>query len=78
MTILKQKIEINIPRKRGAGAESHDKAMKKFFEAVYQGVLRHVNWEIVKCFMVCSPGFVHQDFTAYAMQVCFYKVFIFN
>eukprot|EP01064_Diplonema_japonicum_P003273 TRINITY_DN1212_c1_g1_i13.p1 TRINITY_DN1212_c1_g1~~TRINITY_DN1212_c1_g1_i13.p1 ORF type:complete len:410 (+),score=94.56 TRINITY_DN1212_c1_g1_i13:90-1319(+) len=68
MTILKQRIEVPIPRKRRSGASQHDKTIVKFYEAVFQGVIRHVNWGIVKCLLVCSPGFVNQDFMKYCME----------
>eukprot|EP01059_Diplonema_ambulator_P034112 TRINITY_DN7482_c0_g1_i2.p1 TRINITY_DN7482_c0_g1~~TRINITY_DN7482_c0_g1_i2.p1 ORF type:complete len:262 (+),score=104.73 TRINITY_DN7482_c0_g1_i2:621-1406(+) len=68
MTILKQKVEVPIPRKRRSGAAQHDKTLVKFYEAVFQAVVRHVNWSIVKCLLVCSPGFVNQDFLQYCME----------
>lgn len=35
MTITRARIEMNIPRKR-AGSSDHNKAMSRFYEAVYQ------------------------------------------
>ena len=64
LTITKARIEINIPKKR-TGSSQHPKAMKKFFEAVYQAVLRHVDFAKIKCVVLGSPGFVKDDFFEY-------------
>jgi len=65
LTITKARIEMNIPKKR-TGSSGHDKATKKFYEAVYQAILRHIDFEKVKCVLLGSPGFVKDDFWAYA------------
>jgi len=65
LTITKARIEVNIPKKR-TGSSAHEKANKKFFEAIYQAILRHVNFSQVKCVVVGSPGFVAHDFMQYA------------
>eukprot|EP00755_Sulcionema_specki_P011922 Sspe_Gene.8110::Locus_2763_Transcript_1_1_Confidence_1.000_Length_1398::g.8110::m.8110/K06965/PELO, DOM34, pelA; protein pelota len=67
MTILKQKIDMAIPRKRRAGATQHDKTLLRFYEQVLDSIRRVVKWDIVKCLLVCSPGFVREDFHKYAM-----------
>ena len=41
MTVTRARIEINIPRKR-AGSTDHNKAMSRFYEAVYQVKFRFV------------------------------------
>lgn len=33
-----------------------------------QGVLRHVNFDIVKCVLIASPGFVKEQFHEYMFQ----------
>lgn len=42
--------------------------MQKFFESVMQAVVRHVNFEIVKCVLIASPGFVKDQFFEYILQ----------
>ena len=34
------------------------KALDRFFDAIMQGILRHIDFSIVKCVLVGSPGFV--------------------
>ena len=42
--------------------------LNKFYEAVMQGILRHVDFSIVKCVIIASPGFVKDQFFEYMMQ----------
>ncbi|GFT04209.1 protein pelota homolog [Nephila pilipes] len=69
MTIVRAKIDINIPRKRKGMCAQHDKGLERFFETVYQAVNRHVNFDIVKCVLIASPGFVKDQFYEYMMQM---------
>lgn len=39
--------------------------MVKFFEAVYQAILRTVDFNQVKCVLLASPGYVKDDFYKY-------------
>lgn len=64
LTVTKARIETNIPKKR-TGSSSHSKATTKFYESVYQAVLRHIDFAKVKCVVVGSPGFVKDDFLKY-------------
>lgn len=68
MTLLRTKIEVTIPRKRKGSCSQHDKALDRFYEAVMQGILRHFNFEVVKCVLVGSPGFVKDQFISYLFK----------
>lgn len=70
MTLTRAKIDISIPRKRRAAVQQHEKAMNRFFEAVTQAILRHVNFDIVKCLIVASPGFVKDQFFEWMVNNC--------
>ncbi|XP_062512262.1 protein pelota homolog [Corticium candelabrum] len=61
MTVVKTKIEMNIPRKRRGHCEQHDKALLRFYDAIMQGILRHIRFDVVKCVLVASPGFVKEQ-----------------
>ncbi|KAL2650908.1 hypothetical protein R1flu_019036 [Riccia fluitans] len=67
VTTTKARIETSIPRKRGAAAAGYDKALNKFFENVLQGVIRHVDFSVVKCLIIASPGFTKDQFHDYMM-----------
>jgi len=64
MTITRQRIEVNIPRKK-SGYSSNGKAVTKFFESIYQAILRHIDFSKIKCILLASPGFVKDDFFSY-------------
>ncbi|KAJ3113544.1 hypothetical protein HDU96_003281 [Phlyctochytrium bullatum] len=57
MTIVRQRLEVNIPRKR-KGSSNHEKAMQRFFDNIYQGILKHFNLDILKVIILASPGFL--------------------
>ena len=66
LTITKARIEVNIPKKR-TGSSQNSKATTKFFEAVYQAMLRHIDFQKVKVVLLGSPGYVKDDFFQYMM-----------
>jgi protein pelota len=68
MTIVRSKLDMPIPRKRKNQPSQHEKGLAKFYEAVMQGILRHVNFDIVKCVLIASPGFVKDQFFEYMYQ----------
>ncbi|CAB3359850.1 Hypothetical predicted protein [Cloeon dipterum] len=68
MTIVRAKIEQAIPRKRKGHAQQHEKGMQRFFESVLQSIIRHVNFDVVKCVLIASPGFVKDQFMEYLVQ----------
>ncbi|XP_044754423.1 protein pelota [Coccinella septempunctata] len=69
MTLVRAKIDMNIPRKRKGFVAQHEKGLQKFYDNVMQAVLRHINFDIVKCILVCSPGFVRDQFYEYMFQI---------
>ena len=66
-TALRARIEVSLPRKSGAAAAGFDKAQTKFFEAVLQAILRHVDFAVVRCLLLAGPGFTKDAFLAYAL-----------
>lgn len=56
MTVIRSKVEKAIPRKR-PGFSGHGKAVLKFFDDVVEAVVRHIDFAVVKCVLVASPGF---------------------
>ena len=61
LTTLKSKIEQSIPKKR-KGPSNHDKAMSNFFQKLLEAIVKNINFEIVKCIIVGSPGFTKDQF----------------
>lgn len=65
MTLVRSKIDVNIPRKRKGNPKGHETGLAKFYDAVLQGILRHINFDVVKCVLIASPGFVKDQFFEY-------------
>lgn len=68
MTLVRSKIDMNIPRKRKGFSKQHDTGLTKFYEAVLQAIVRHINFDVVKCVLLASPGFVKDQFYEYMNQ----------
>ena len=58
MTIVRQRIETPIPRKRKGSIDNHEKGLQRFYDQILQAILRHVDFDIVKAVVIASPGFV--------------------
>ncbi|CAG8666815.1 19844_t:CDS:10 [Dentiscutata erythropus] len=65
MTIVRQRIEHPIPRKRKGFVTNYEKGLQKFYDQVLQAILRHVNFEIIKVVILASPGFVKDQLREY-------------
>ncbi|CAO1312339.1 unnamed protein product [Diamesa serratosioi] len=65
MTLVRSKIDVSIPRKRKGSTSQHEKGLAKFYESVLQGILRHINFDVIKCVILASPGFVKDQFYEY-------------
>ncbi|KAF0686090.1 Aste57867_22055 [Aphanomyces stellatus] len=67
MTVIRAKIESSIPRKR-PGNTSHAKGVERFYDNIVQSLKRHVDFNLVKCVLLASPGFVKDDFLKYMLD----------
>ncbi|KAJ5750428.1 hypothetical protein N7533_007456 [Penicillium manginii] len=73
-TIMKQKVEMSVPRKRQGGSD-HDKGMNKFYRVTLETLLRQMDFntsitsasnnESVRPVLLASPGFVAAGFQKY-------------
>lgn len=72
-TILRQKIEVPVPRKRKGGIDGHSKGMEKFFSTTLATLLRQIDLPNISTsqqgktlpLLLASPGFVAAAFLAY-------------
>ncbi|KAL6761649.1 meiotic cell division protein pelota [Haematococcus lacustris] len=64
-TLTQAKLEANLPRKRGPAIAGYDKAYNKFQESVLQAILRHVDFDVVKCLVLAGPGFAKDSLKQY-------------
>ncbi|KAH0902495.1 LOW QUALITY PROTEIN: hypothetical protein HID58_041998, partial [Brassica napus] len=56
------RIETSIPRKHGPAIAGYESALKKFFENVLQAFVKHVDFSVVRCAVIASPGFTKDQF----------------
>merc|ERR1719350_104922 len=68
MTTRKEKIDLNIPKKRVGSTTRHDKSIKRFHEAILASILKHIQFDVVKCIILASPGFVKDDFYRFLLE----------
>ncbi|KAL6545425.1 CDP-diacylglycerol--glycerol-3-phosphate 3-phosphatidyltransferase [Orobanche gracilis] len=62
LTTTRSRIETSIPRKHGPSIAGYDKALNKFFDNVLQAFIKHVDFNIVRCAVIASPGFTKDQF----------------
>ncbi|KAL2919273.1 Translation factor pelota [Polyrhizophydium stewartii] len=68
MTIVRQRIETNIPRKRRGTTTDHDKGLDRFYDQILQAIVRHVDFQVVKVLILASPGFVKDNLYKFIME----------
>ena len=68
MTLCRAKIEVNISRKRKGNCGQHEKALIKFYDNMIQAIIRHINFDVAKCVILASPGFLKDQFFEYMNQ----------
>ncbi|KAK9141104.1 hypothetical protein Scep_010785 [Stephania cephalantha] len=62
VTTTRSRIETSIPRKHGPAIAGYEAALNKFFENVVQAFLKHVDFKVVRCAVIASPGFTKDQF----------------
>ncbi|CZS96138.1 hypothetical protein WAI453_009762 [Rhynchosporium graminicola] len=67
-TILKQRVETGIPRKRSGRAGDHDKGLIKFYETTLETLKRHVDITQPRPLLLASPGFTAAGFQKYILD----------
>jgi len=58
MTVIKQRLEVNIPRKRSGSSTLREKGLTRFYEILYNSILRHLPYQTLKVIIIASPGFI--------------------
>ncbi|ERN11905.1 protein PELOTA 1 isoform X1 [Amborella trichopoda] len=67
VTTTRSRIEASIPRKHGAAIAGYEKALNKFFESVLQAVLKNIDFKVVRCAVIASPGFTKDQFHSFML-----------
>ena len=58
MTVIRQRVEVPVPRKRIGSTTLHDKGLARFYDTLYQSFLRHIPYTTLRAIVIASPGFV--------------------
>ncbi|RKP38134.1 pelota [Dimargaris cristalligena] len=68
MTLVRQRIEVPVPRKRKGSTTNYEKGLARFYDQVYRALLLHIDFGLIKALIIASPGFVKDQFMAYMMD----------
>ncbi|KAK6740148.1 hypothetical protein RB195_008552 [Necator americanus] len=68
MTLVRAKIDMQIPRKRKGFTSQHEKGIQRFLDAVSAAFMRHVNLNVIKCVLIASRGFLKEQFLEHLLQ----------
>lgn len=69
-TILRQKIEVSLPKKR-AGSSDHDKSLHKFYQTTFDSLLRQIDTSNPIPLLLASPGFTASSFQSFIKAQAF-------
>ena len=58
MTVIRQRIDVPVPRKRTGSSTMHDKGLERFYDTLYASFLRHIPYASLRVVVIASPGFV--------------------
>lgn len=67
-TILKQRVETGIPKKRAGRSGDHDKGLERFYATTLETLKRHVDITQPRPLLLASPGFVAAGFQKYILE----------
>ncbi|KAM3224278.1 hypothetical protein ACQJBY_057584 [Aegilops geniculata] len=65
VTATRARVEVPIPRKHGSSSgavAAYDTALKDFFQRVLAAFVHHVDFGLVQCVVIASPGFTKDQF----------------
>lgn len=68
MTVLRQRVELSIPRKKRGDNTGYEKGVKRFYDTVYNTMMRNLTIDKLKAILIASPGFVAKGFYDYIFE----------
>ncbi|GMT08258.1 hypothetical protein PENTCL1PPCAC_30432 [Pristionchus entomophagus] len=68
MTLVRAKIDVQIPRKRKGFSGQHDKGIERFLDNVCAAMLRHINLAVIKCVLIASRGFLKEQLFTHFLE----------
>ena len=70
MTVVRQRIDISVPRKMSSSSSAHEKGLTRFYDAVYTTFLRLIPYASpsLRAIVIASPGWVRDSVTDYIFK----------
>jgi len=70
MTVVRQRIDVSIPRKMSSSSSAHEKGLARFYDAVYTTFLRLIPYASasLRVIVIASPGWVRDSVTDYIFK----------
>jgi protein pelota len=68
MTVVRQRIETSVPRKKRGDNSGYEKGIRRFYELVYSTMLRNLTLDKLKAVLIASPGFLARGFYNYIFE----------
>jgi protein pelota len=68
LTVLRQRVEHSIPRKKRGDNSGYEKGVKKFYETVFSTMKRNLTIDKLKAILIASPGFVGSGYYDYIFE----------
>ena len=70
MTVVRQRIDISVPRKMSSSSSAHEKGLARFYDAVYTTFLRLIPYAApsLRAIVIASPGWVRDGVMDYIFK----------
>ena len=70
MTVVRQRLDISVPRKMTSSSSSHEKGLARFYDAVYTTFLRLIPYASasLRAIVIASPGWVKDSVMDYIFK----------
>jgi protein pelota len=70
MTVVRQRIDVSIPRKMSSSSSTHEKGLARFYDAVYTTFLRLIPYASasLRAIVIASPGWVKDSVMDYIFK----------
>ena len=70
MTVVRQRIDISVPRKMSSSSSAHEKGLARFYDAVYTTFLRLIPYAStsLRVVVIASPGWVRDSVMDYIFK----------
>ena len=70
MTVVRQRIDVSVPRKMSSSSSAHEKGLARFYDAVYTAFLRLIPYASpsLRAIVIASPGWVRDSVMDYIFK----------